>query len=78
MKLSQVTLERDMRRPENTNAMTRAFRSADGYTITVEDGLVKVSHFREPGVVRATSATWIVDSEIAAEATSPATPQAKR
>ena len=78
MKLSQVTLERDMRRPENTNAMTRAFRSADGYTIDVVDGLVHVSHFREPGKTRVSSATWIIDGELAEVPTVPATPQAKR
>jgi hypothetical protein len=68
MRLAQVTLDRDMRRPENTNAMTRAFRAADGYTISVEGGLVLVSHFREPNMVRVSSATWIVDGEVLVEA----------
>lgn len=64
MRLSQVTLERDMRKPENTNSMTRAFRAADGYVIDVEGGLVAIRHPSAPGVVRVTSATWIVDGQI--------------
>lgn len=61
MRLTQVTLDRDMRRPENTNAMTRAFRAADGYQIDVEGGLVLVRHASNPTLVRVSSATWITD-----------------
>lgn len=60
MKLSQVTLAADMRRPQNTNDMTRAFRAADGYSLEVTNGMLVVEH---SGKRRVVSATWIVDAE---------------
>lgn len=76
MKLQQVTLERDLRKPQSSNDMTRAFRANDGYALEVVDGLLIVTHV-ESGKRRVTSQTWICDGEIADKAEGPGVAKAR-